>query len=208
MLEPIKHVLNSQRIVLASTSPRRQEILSSIGLNFEICGSRYEENLDPSQFPDPSHFVLETAYNKVMEVVDRLKTDSRPPDLIIGADTVVSLDGKIFGKPKTKENAFQTLEKLSGRPHTVYTGIILVKKDKVVKFCESTKVYFGHLTPEIISGYVKTGEPMDKAGGYGIQGLGGSLIEKIEGDYYTVMGLPLHSLCKHILSLYKDAEVS
>nr|CAD7430306.1 unnamed protein product [Timema monikensis] len=96
------------------------------------------------------------------------------------------------------------LERLSGRPHTVYTGVVLNTGSSTIKFYESTQVYFDKLDPDVIKAYVDTGEPLDKAGGYGIQGIGGSLIEKIEGDYFNVMGLPLHRLCKQIREIYKN----
>ncbi|XP_067002322.1 probable bifunctional dTTP/UTP pyrophosphatase/methyltransferase protein isoform X2 [Anabrus simplex] len=173
------------------------------GLAFEVCTSLYEEDLDPYQFDNPADYVVETAFNKVNEVSTRLQAQPNQPDLIIGADTAVVLDGKIFGKPNNKETAFHMLEQLSGRSHTVVTGVVLQSKTKTVKFHESTKVFFAPLTSKIIKAYIDTGEPMDKAGGYGIQGLGGSLVEKIEGDYFNVMGLPLHHLCKEILQLYE-----
>ncbi|GLG97853.1 Uncharacterized protein GBIM_04526 [Gryllus bimaculatus] len=207
MLQPIKQILDSQRIVLASTSPRRKEILTNLGLKFEVCPSLYDEkNLDPSNYPSPSAFVVDTAFRKVEEVARRLgnSNNSSTPDLIIGADTVVSLEGIIFGKPDNEDTAFKMLKQLSGRHHEVYTGVTLMYQQKTVKFFDSTKVYFSSMSDETIQKYIETGEPLDKAGGYGIQGPGGSLIEKIDGDFYTVMGLPLHKLCRHILELYNS----
>lgn len=163
--------------------------------------STFEENLERKDFDSHSAFVKATALGKCLEVAERLKNDERIPDLIIAGDTAVTLDGKIYGKPKKNEVAFEMLSELIGKSHVVYTGVVLKYEDQVVQFCESTKVTFGNATAEQIQGYVDTGEPLDKAGGYGIQGVGGCLIEKIEGDYFTVVGLPLYRLSLEICKL-------
>lgn len=121
--------------------------------------------------------------------------------MIISGDTIVTLNGKIYGKPKISEKAFEMLSELSGKSHVVYTGVVIQYRDQIVKFTESTKVTFGTATPEQIQGYVETGEPLDKAGGYGIQGVGGCLIERIDGDYFTVVGLPMYRLSAEICKL-------
>lgn len=144
-----------------------------------------------------------TALGKCLEVSERLKNDEKAPDLIIAGDTIVTLAGKIYGKPKKNEVAFEMLNELIGKSHVVYTGVVLKYKDEIVKFTESAKVTFGKATEEQIQSYVDTGEPLDKAGGYGIQGVGGCLIEKIEGDYFTVVGLPLYRLSVEICKLLK-----
>jgi MAF protein len=201
MLAPLRNHLNSLRIVLASGSPRRQEYIQNLGIsNVELCPSLFEENLDIKDFNNYEEFVEATAEGKAQEVFDRLEGK---PDLIISADTIVTLDGKIYGKPKTEENAFRMLNELKGKAHIVYTGCVLKRKDKVVKFTESTKVFFGDATEEQIQAYVDSKEPLDKAGGYGIQGVGGCFIEKIEGDYFTVVGLPLYRLSVEICKLFK-----
>lgn len=110
----------------------------------------------------------------------------------------MTLDGKIYGKPKTEEVAFQMLKELNGKSHIVYTGCVLKSQQKTIKFTESTKVFFGDVTDEQIQAYVDTKDPLDKAGAYGIQGIGGCLIKKIEGDYFTVVGLPLYRLSVEI----------
>lgn len=204
MLEPIRHILEFQRIVLASVSPRRSEVLRNAGLNFEIMPSLFEEDLDPRKFQNHGDYAVETAYRKVLDVAERCSGDLNPPDVIIGADTVVSLDGKLFGKPEDSQMAYKFLEQLSGRQHTVYTGVVIKTPDATVKFAESTVVQMAYLSEDVIRGYIRTKEPLDKAGAYGIQGFGGSLIERIEGDFYNVLGLPLHSFCKHLLWLYDD----
>lgn len=165
--------------------------------------SQFEENLNPKDFATFPEFVEATALGKCLEVAERLKNDDHPPDLIISGDTIVTLDGKMFGKPKTSEVAFQMLSELIDRSHVVYTGVVLKFGDEVVQFTESTKVTFGKATTEQIQSYVDTGEPLDKAGGYGIQGVGGCLIEKIDGDYFTVVGLPLYRLSTEICKLLK-----
>lgn len=165
--------------------------------------SEFEENLDTKDYANFSAFVEATALGKAMEVADRLKGDKCPPALIISADTIVTLEGKVFGKPKKPDVAFEMLSELIGKSHIVYTGVVLKYKEEVVKFTESTKVTFGNANKDQIQSYVDTGEPLDKAGGYGIQGIGGCLIEKIEGDYFTVVGLPLYRLSTEICKLLK-----
>lgn len=153
---------------------------------------------DYETFPE---FVEATALGKALEVAERLKNDETSADLIISADTIVTLDGKVYGKPKKSEVAFEMLSELIGKSHFVYTGVVLKYKDQIVKFTESTQVTFGKATKEQIQSYVDTGEPLDKAGGYGIQGVGGCLIKKIDGDYFTVVGLPLYRLSTEICKL-------
>ncbi|CAB0014394.1 unnamed protein product [Nesidiocoris tenuis] len=204
MLEPIRHSLDFQRIILASTSPRRSEVLRHLGLHFEILPSLFEENLNPKDFASPADYAVETAYRKVLDVAERVANDVNKADIIVGADTVVCLDGKLYEKPKDTAAAVKFLSELSGRQHTVYTGMVIKTPNATVKFSEKTLVTMAYLSDDVIQGYVRTREPMDKAGAYGIQGLGGTLIEKIDGDFYNVLGLPLHSFCKHLLWLYDD----
>ncbi|GBP87025.1 N-acetylserotonin O-methyltransferase-like protein [Eumeta japonica] len=165
------------------------------GLKVVLCPSTFEENLDPKNFSCFSDFVEETALQKVLEVENRLRLKEQPVDVIIGADTMVTLDGNLFGKPVTESEAFDMLSKLSGRKHTVYTGVVVKVGGVIQKFTEKSDVFFGKLDEEQIRGYIATGESMDKAGGYGIQGVGGTFVERVEGDYFTVVGLPLYRLC-------------
>ncbi|XP_034824268.1 dTTP/UTP pyrophosphatase [Maniola hyperantus] len=204
MLQPIKHVLKRKKIILASGSPRRRELVENIGLTVELCPSLFEENLDAKSFSSFSAFVEETALQKVLEVETRLKSQAMAPDVVIGADTMVTLDGEMFGKPTSEKEAFDMLKRLSGRCHTVYTGVVVKALEKVVKFTEKTDVLFGKLEDDQIKGYIATGEPMDKAGGYGIQGVGGTFVERVEGDYFTVVGLPLYRLCSVLYELFKE----
>ncbi|XP_004925825.1 dTTP/UTP pyrophosphatase [Bombyx mori] len=203
MLQPVMHVLKAKKIVLASASPRRAELIENIGLKVSLCPSLFEENLVPNEFSKFSDFVEETALHKVLEVEKRLTGMGSAPDIVIGADTMVTLDGEMFGKPTSEAEAFVMLSRLSGRSHTVYTGVVVKTGEEIVKFTESTDVQFGELDEQQIRGYIDTGEPMDKAGGYGIQGVGGTFVERVEGDYFTVVGLPLYRLCSVLYKMHK-----
>lgn len=179
-------------IILASQSPRRQELLKLITNDFEIKVSNVDETL-PSGI-SPKDAVLYLSKIKA----EPFKNDR---DIIIGADTVVALDGKILGKPKNDENAREMLKFLSGKAHSVFTGVTLIKGDITRSFAVETKVKFFDLTDEEIDEYIKTGEPVDKAGAYGIQGYGSLLVEKIDGDYFNVVGLPVSKLARELLAI-------
>lgn len=179
-------------IILASQSPRRQELLKLITNDFEIKVSNVDETL-PSGI-SPKDAVLYLSKIKA----EPFKNGS---DIIIGADTVVALDGKILGKPKNDENAREMLKFLSGKAHSVFTGVTLIKGDIKRSFSVETKVKFFDLTDEEIDEYIKTGEPADKAGAYGIQGYGSLLVEKIDGDYFNVVGLPVSKLARELLAI-------
>ncbi|XP_003490036.1 dTTP/UTP pyrophosphatase [Bombus vosnesenskii] len=202
MFEQVVQVLTAGRVVLASGSPRRYEIMKQLGINIEVVSSTYDENLDRSAYKNSGDYVQDLAKYKVQEVYDRLKEDVTPPSLIIGADTLVTMGDVIYGKPKNNLHAFEMLSSLANKEHIVYTGVCLKTPKKEVNFYESTKVKFGDISEEQIWAYIKSGEPLDKAGGYGVQGLGGCLIEKIDGDFYTVMGLPLYSLTKRLNEMF------
>ena len=185
----IKKLLNGKKFVLGSSSPRRAELLRKAGINFEVI---VPENINEEQISaDPVSHVLELSRKKAENVAKKVN-DS----LILGADTVVVLNGEILGKPKDGEDAFKMLKKLSGKEHLVYTGISLVDKDKerILSGYQLTKVKFNQLKDKEIKDYIDTGEPLDKAGAYGIQGMGNFLVEKIEGDMDNVIGLPLRKL--------------
>jgi MAF protein len=148
--------LNRCKIILASKSPRRKQILTQLGLKFTVMESQFDENLDKTKFKNPADYVMETAKQKAIHVSS--KNDS---DIVIGADTIVVLDGKILEKPLNKKHAKEMLERLSNREHYVYTGVALVlHQNKIVTFFEETKVQFAKLTNELIEAYVETGEPM------------------------------------------------
>lgn len=181
------------KVILASKSPRRVEILEKIVKEFEVVQSNFDENTIDFK-GDIEKYVKDLSRNKAIEVSKRLNE----PSIVIAADTVVFQDGKVLEKPKNEEDAFSMLSSLSGNTHKVYSGICLINTydDTVVTDCDCTEVKFSELNPRQIRNYINSGEPMDKAGAYGIQGLGGAFVERIEGCYYNVMGLPLNKLYK------------
>ncbi len=181
------------KVILASKSPRRVEILEKIVKEFEVVQSNFDENTVDFK-GDIEKYVKDLSRNKAIEVSKRLNE----PSIVIAADTVVFQDGKVLEKPKNEEDAFSMLSSLSGNTHKVYSGICLINtyNDTVVTDCDCTEVRFSELNPRQIRNYINSGEPMDKAGAYGIQGLGGAFVEGINGCYYNVMGLPLNKLYK------------
>lgn len=187
-------------IILASNSPRRREILSQVGLNFEVIPSTVEENI---LMTNPSEFVCELSKQKARDVVK--KQDG--PVMVIGADTIVAKGLRIFGKPKSKEEAFDMIQQLQGACHEVYTGVTVVTKlsdDTITEttFYEMAKVKVANITDQEIHDYIATNEPMDKAGAYAIQGRFACYIEWIEGDYYSIVGLPIAHLYKVIKDMH------
>eukprot|EP01134_Creolimax_fragrantissima_P007608 CFRG7608T1 len=210
MLSPYLATLNGKRIVLASGSPRRAELLEKIGLKFSICPSTFEENLDKSTYPTCQDYVQATCLHKAQEVYDRLIGDTKDstPNVIISADTIIDNNGVIIEKPSSENEARQTLMLLSGNTHRVWTAMtILVLNDNgkgirtTKQFLERTDVTFGVLSTAIVNAYVDTKEPMDKAGSYGYQSLGAQLVKKIDGCFYNVVGLPLHRFSSEMAEL-------
>ena len=186
-------------IILASQSPRRRELLEQIGLtNFLIRPAQGEELPHPEL--TPAHLVEELSRQKALEI----SQTSDPYDMIIAADTVVAVDGQVLGKPHSTDQAREMLTSLSGRTHTVYTGVTLRWGGQVLTRHEATSVRFRPLTACEIDAYIATGEPMDKAGAYGIQGRGALLVEGIQGDYSNVVGLPLCLLGRMMAQLGFD----
>ncbi|MDK0618036.1 Maf-like protein [Clostridium perfringens] len=181
------------KVILASKSPRRVEILEKIVKEFEVVESNFDENTIDFK-GDIEKYVKDLSRNKAIEVSKGLNE----PSIVIAADTVVFQNGKVLEKPKNEEDAFSMLSSLSGNTHKVYSGICLINtyNDTVVTDCDCTEVRFSELNPRQIRNYINSGEPMDKAGAYGIQGLGGAFVEGINGCYYNVMGLPLNKLYK------------
>lgn len=173
-----------KRLILASSSPRRKQLLEMAGLRFDVFVSDIDEQIQPNESPE--QIVQALAYQKAKAVHE---TNSEA--YVIGADTIVVYDGQVLGKPKTKREACDMLRKLSGKTHDVFTGVAIVAPQQETIFVERTEVTFWELTDEDIVAYVETGEPMDKAGAYGIQEKGALLVKRIVGDYYAVMGLPL-----------------
>ena len=176
-------------IILASQSPRRRELLGQMGLKgFKVTSPDVDEMVD-GNLP-PAQIVEELSLRKAAAVAEHADED----DLIIAADTVVVLEGAVLGKPEDEREAFSMLSALSVNRHYVYTGVTVIRGDKTVTQHEMTAVSFRELEPEEITNYIATGEPMDKAGAYGIQGLGALLVSGIDGDYFNVMGLPVYRL--------------
>ncbi len=182
-------------IILASASPRRRELLRNMGLDFSIIVSDADEDMVDTTVP-PEIYVQELALLKATATAKRVL--DRKNALIISADTVVVYDNKILGKPKDEAEAKAMLKMLSGKIHQVYTGFCVLRMKDAMTVCKSvcTHVRFKNLTDEKISSYVATKECMDKAGAYGIQGLGSMLIDAIQGDYFNVVGLPVSELAE------------
>ena len=179
------------KIILASQSPRRRELLSLITTEFEVITADVDETIDEN----------ETAENTVM-MLSRKKANAvstlNPGRIVIGADTIVVCDGKILGKPENRKHATEMLRSLSGRTHQVLTGVTITDYYKTETFFVSSDVTFFDLTDEEIISYAESGEPDDKAGAYGIQGKGSLLVEKISGDYFNIVGLPVSMLNKKL----------
>ena len=189
MLYIIKDIFQKEinmQIILASASPRRREILSSVCRNFSIIVSETDETFD--SYVHPSEAVKILAERKGRAVLDTLSGEDL---FIISSDTLVELDGKPLGKPTDKNDAHAMLRELSGKRHNVHTGIAVHSGGKVYSGVATTGVYFREMTDEEIDEYIATGEPMDKAGSYGIQGIGGKFVDKIDGDFDTVVGFSL-----------------
>lgn len=202
------------QIILASQSPRRKELLEQIGLEFEICPAKGEEIITKTI---PEEVVMELSKQKAEEVAamvssfgEQHKEITTPSDiLVIGADTVVAFDGKILGKPVDEADAKRMLTMLSGNTHSVFTGVTLVLIDKTGRagelvFHEKTDVKMHEMTEAEIDRYIATGEPMDKAGSYGIQGKCAIYIEKIDGDYNNVVGLPITRIYQELKKIGID----
>ncbi|WP_134686065.1 Maf family protein [Brevibacillus migulae] len=176
-------------VILASSSPRRRELLQGLGIPFTVQSSDVDESTSPDL--SPQQIVESLAQRKAREVAKDVNDG-----LVIGADTIVVLDGKVLGKPRDEADAFQMLQSLQGREHTVYSGVTIVdvKTGREEVSHRSTKVRIRSLTEQEINAYIATKEPMDKAGSYAIQGIGATIVDSIDGDYFTVVGLPLNLL--------------
>lgn len=182
-------------VVLASTSPRRKEILSLLGFPFTVVPSNVSEDL-ALENEDFEGYARQLAAMKTQAVANEERGS-----IVIGADTIVVHEGKLYSKPESKEQAQAFLKALSGKTHAVITGVGIFMDDQLRTFSVETKVTFRALDDKLINAYVESGDPMDKAGGYGIQTAGALLVEKIEGDYYNVMGLPIAKLTEHMREL-------
>ncbi|RXM99843.1 N-acetylserotonin O-methyltransferase-like protein [Acipenser ruthenus] len=218
VLNPVITKLAGRLVVLASASPRRREILTNVGLRFEVVPSWFKETLDKSSFAAPHLYAVETAKQKALEVARRMQIKHlKTPDIVIGADTIVTIEGDILEKPADKQDAYRMLSRLSGKEHSVFTGVAIVHctsetdsqmEYDVFDFYEETKVKFADLSEELLWEYIHSGEPMDKAGGYGIQALGGMLVEYVHGDFLNVVGFPLNHFCKKLAEIYNPPPKS
>ena len=177
-------------IILASQSPRRKELLTQMGLSFRVVVSDIDEHMERSLPPDK---LVESISAEKARAVQPLTT---PDSLIIAADTVVVLDGTVLGKPADEADALRMLTALQGRRHTVCTGVTVRQGDSCLTESESTDVYFRPASRRELLAYIQTGEPMDKAGAYGVQGKGALLVERLDGDFFNVMGLPVLRLAR------------
>ena len=189
-------------MILASNSQRRQEILKDTGFNFRVITSNIEETSDKKIITER---ILDIAEKKLEQIAKNNKNK-----FILAADTVVELNGKIFGKPKNREEAFSFLKTLSGQIHRVITAYVFknISKNILIKEIVVSEVKFFDLDDETINWYLDTGEPFDKAGAYGIQGYGRVLVEKIDGDYYSIMGFPISNFLKNLRKIgYKISQI-
>lgn len=179
------------KVILASASARRQELLLRLVDDFDIVVSDFDESTVPFE-GDIDKYVKNVALGKAIDIRDKIKEDS----IIISADTIVTQDNKILGKPKDEQDAFKMLKSLQGKSHFVYSGVVVIntKTNMTIQESLGTKVTFSNMSDEEILEYIATKEPLDKAGAYGIQGKGGIFVEQIEGCYYNVVGLPLNKL--------------
>ena len=183
------------KIVLASSSPRRRELLTMMGLSFDVIPADVDETVD-SGMP-PEEVVAFLSEKKAIYVRDNIDKEA----IIIGADTVVAIDGLILGKPSNDAEAFEMLSRLQNRQHVVYTGVTVISPYLKQTFIESAKVFMCKISDKEIYDYIATGEPHDKAGAYAIQDRGAVFIERIDGDFYTVMGLPVSKLYQNFFKM-------
>lgn len=194
------------KVILASASPRRRELLAQIGMDFKVIVSKADENISESA---PEQLVMKLSAIKAMAVYEENGIEDETA-IILGADTVVAFDGKVLGKPKNKQQAKEMLSMLSNNKHQVFTGVtILYKKRGELKretFYDKTTVYTYPISDKEIEEYIMTGEPMDKAGSYGIQGIGAKFIEKIDGDYNNVVGLPVSKIYQKIKEIENEVD--
>lgn len=180
-----------EKIILASASPRRRELISLITDDFEIHTQDVDETIEEGTSPEDAVMLLSFKKASAVSVLFKGRT-------VIGADTIVVCDGKILGKPENRENAKEMLRMLSGRAHQVLTGVTITDGEKTDTFFVSSDVTFLKLTEEEIATYVQSGESDDKAGSYGIQGKGSLLVEKINGDYFNIVGFPVSEVNRHL----------
>jgi len=193
-----EHASNAPRVILASASPRRRELLRQVGVAFRVVVAEVDESVLPGEAP--AAYVLRVARDKALAI--QFSEGTALP--VLGADTAVVLDGCILGKPANRDGAIAMLRRLSGQTHEVYSAAVLVQAGQSPRECMNiSRVTFAELDPDWIEAYCDTGDPMDKAGAYGVQGRAAEKISRIEGSFSGVMGLPLYETCE----LLRQAEV-
>lgn len=180
-------------LILASNSPRRKKLLEDAGISFKVVSRDTDETVNEKMKPED--YVIHLATKKAKEVFDE-----NPSDVVIAADTVVVYNGDILGKPILEDKAFEMLKAISGERHEVYTGVCIMSKEKITTFCSVSEVWMKEYSEIQIWEYIKTGEPLDKAGAYAIQGLGEQLVDHFSGDFFTIVGLPLKQLLLELKS--------
>lgn len=190
-----------KHLILASTSPRRQEILRGAGIESTVATSDYEE--DMTQDMPPIELVKELAKGKALAVAS-----DYPNDVVLAADTIVAFEGRVLGKPKSTEGIIESLALLNGKKASTITGFTVVSKGKIVTEAIAADIFFRHLTKAEISAYAMIGEGLDKAGGFGIQGVGALLFNKIEGDYFTIVGLPVSRVAQVLATFDVETPLS
>ncbi len=190
---------NRRTLILASSSPRRQELIRSLGLAYTIRVSDADETMKDGATPVETVETL--SLRKARTVYESMKPSDKGGGIIIGSDTIVVYDGKVLGKPSDEQEAFRMLRMITGNTHHVYSGVTCIDADtgKSVTAHRVTEVKMKRITDEQIYAYIATGEPMDKAGSYAIQGIGATIVEEIAGDYFNVVGLPLSLLSDMLL---------
>lgn len=196
-------------LILASESPRRKDLLARAGFSFHVFSVKVSENLEKNLTVDEQ--ILAIARRKAEASLRSYKSSKPESFLMLAADTMVILDGEPLGKPETADQAFDYLSRLSGRTHEVKTAVVLVEGPitgdvpsenlKMRQAIDTTQVFFRHLSEREIREYIESGEPMDKAGAYGIQGFGATIVDRVDGDYFAVMGLPLNRLARLLRTL-------
>ena len=189
-------------IILASKSPRRYELLSMLGYNVKTIVSYVNE--DEITADTPELLASRLAHEKALAVEGGIRQTDLP---IVAADTLVEINGEILGKPKDEADARRMLNMLSGKAHSVHTGISVILNGKEINLTDSARVFFRDIDEEELDDYIRSGDPFDKAGAYGIQGKAGAFVERIEGDFFSIMGLPICAVTKALKELKKDDNI-
>ncbi len=196
----LHNILRNYKLILASQSPRRREIFDMLRINYNV---KISDIAEPITDEDPALQAERHAKNKALAIL----ASCSKSEIVVSADTIVIIEGRLMGKPADRDEAANHLRLLSGRSHTVITGICIAQKDRWVTAHELTEVRFANISEDEIRDYVQTNEPMDKAGAYGIQGFGSQFVTRINGCYFNVMGFPVHLFYKSIRDFLKVGQI-